>query len=188
MLIVAIGGAVVAWAITRSEGATAWTSVNTSSGLHSVEMPGSPTRQQEETDASGIVLPVEVLSVGSESLEQIDVGAVFVEADLSAVPAIAMLTSNPEQAQLLLETQARTIFETAGITFEAATPAESPLGPAVRQSGRIEGRGLVVRGFAALGRSAAVAVLVVDEAGNDEKADRTLDRIVGSLVAMGEDG
>lgn len=184
VVVLVAGAALVAWLVTRSDSSLGetWQEATTSTAAYTVELPGAFQRLREDTDVAGVSLPVEVLAVGEGGLERLEPGALFIEVDTSAQPLVAAAAAQPELARTLLQAQARATFDTAGVTFDSAADAESPLGPAVRLTGTVPAQDLVVRAFVALHGGKVVAAVTIRPADRADVADADLERIVGSIT------
>lgn len=181
LVVVALGAAAVTWWTTRPDDDGTWASATTASGRFRVQLPETPVRTTETVDVTGQPLVVDLLRVGDLSLEQVATGAIFLEVDISADPAIARFATDPTLAPTLLYAQAGAVFSTAGMELGPMETATSPLGPAIQVSGTVAAEGLVARGWMVGTEGAVLAVLVIESAEDESRAALTRDRIVASI-------
>lgn len=189
LVVAAIAGG-AAWFLTREDDATSaglndtWEQRTSPSGKYQIEFPVGSKPAQRSVEFASMVFDLRSIFVGDGGLERAEIGTVFVETDLAS-HGLTTAAIEGDLGTTLLASGARAAFDSLGIEWGESEPADSPLGTGLRLSGTVPDRDLVVRVFAQIDGTTLVGMVAIVPTAEATDADRTIDRIVGSMKVAG---
>lgn len=157
-----------------------WTSHTTSSGVFTLDLPGTPERQSIDVPTEMGDFQTEMIYSGPGSVDSAEQGILAMNADYGSVVPDAQLVANFDS---VLGGVANGALQKNGGELVGTERVESPIGPAGQFTGRYAERGLFMHGFITFRGTDMIAIMVIVDDADQDIGKLTLARAVASLTA-----